>query len=336
MVSDSNAEAGTNELSFDGEAQLARAESRIRFWRSMSSLVLSVLSLCMLLTIIFNGLYRLAVARTLHWPSSLTPVSIDFHEGDPAMQAFTGDLNCQEDASADIECSLIRAFVQGDLRGISRQLGEVDVDSEFHFSTPRLKAALDEQLQDAAIRHDWATCSAAAMVALQVLDKEDSDPTDSAAEDNRLLLLASACQYALPALLNQKEYASLLQRISAGAHLEKAFISELEALPTENPLRPWGDYFSGLVFLRAKNFRAAEVQFVYCINHAQAGVLRELAKLGSARSIFWRQATRASEQGNSGVAERKLALTKLHDLEKNMDRISFRNDVQHYIEALSR
>lgn len=329
-------------LSFEGEARAARAQARSRYWRGVWGLALVVLATCLVLTVAFNALYRLAVARTLHWPSSLVPATVEFQEGDPLLQAFANRQGCSDDHiteswddHAELDCQLLTAMVSGDLAAASALLADVAGGPDTGLALPNLKAALDTQLQDAASRQDWATCSAAAWLALQVLDKEDSPPQASAADDNRLLLLAAACEQAGTALRAPEAHTQLLATIARGAHLEADFPATWATAPARTSMRAWGEYLSGLSRLRARDFDAADRHFVGCFEQGPPGALRELALLGMARSVFWRQTTLGFAQGAAASASAPAAVKKLRSLAQGITRASFRSDVEQYLAALA-
>ncbi len=329
-------------ISFDLEARLARRLDRRRFWHSIWWAGIALLVGGLFFTVIFNALYRLAVARTLHWPDSLpTPIAI-FQESDPLLSLFLHKEGCVSAANGDsmevsvgVECALLASAVQGDLAGINKLLVHVNNEFSAHSSLHDFKEALVHQMLDATDRRDWASCSAASWIALKLLDAEDSLPQETGRNGNQLLLLASACERPNDILRNEAPYVLLMQRIGKGTHLDLEFVAELQSRAVEDPLHAWGQYLSGLRALRIQDFNKANVLFDNSASLARNGTLHELALLASARSVFWSHKVLLRQQESGASSDSQETVTKLLQLGRSMQRVSFRNDVKHYLQELN-
>lgn len=318
---------------FDRGTAVARQAATSEFWKGICKVALWGLAVAVLLTGLFNGFYRLAVARTLHWPSSLVLPSMQFREADPIVQRLVDGRACTSFGRSDdwqnaydeeARCSgLWLPLALGDMqqvrRFIEKNRGGVD----------DLQSVLNLQMRSAAARADWATCTASSWMTLMFLEARDPSPTESGGEDNKSLLLATACEFSLWAFRAPDEHQELLLRLAEGAHLDEDFVGRLSANNHSDQLRAWGRYLLGLKELRQKNFAAAVTQFIDARKLA-VGTLRDLCTLSVARAIFWHQ--KLDKTGKA--ASRGNAVNQLKALESATQRKSFKTDIQYYQKEL--
>lgn len=332
--------AVTAELSYAAEAKAAQDQARKKFWRSLWIFVASLLVGAGILSVTANALYRLSIARILYWPTSLVTPGINFHESDPVLSAYVSRNACEPteyDYSSSSEdefgsCEIIESLARGEYSEAAKLVQEVD-SSNADQLLPSVKAVVAHQLTDSAARRDWATCAQAAWIALQMLEKQDTTPQSNWASDNRLLLQAGSCEFARNAYLSENEYSELARRVASGGHLEDDYIAQLVERP-EQQLRAWGHYFDGINKLRARETGPATESFRESLAANPAGLLRELALLGSARALFWRYKLSSFEaQQKVSQSEARAGLQSIAQL---IQRKSFRSDVEHYVREVGR
>lgn len=328
------------ELSYEAEAKAAQEQARKKFWRSLWIFVVTLLVLTGILSVTANALYRLSVARTLYWPSSLTTPGINFNESDPVLSAYVTRNACEsteDDYSSASEdefgsCEIIESLARGEYSEAAKQIQEADSSNAVQL-LPSVKAVVAHQLADSAARRDWATCAQAAWIALQILEKQDTTPQSNWASDNRLLLQAGSCEFARTAYLSEDEYSELARRVASGRHLDDDYIAQLVERP-EQQLRAWGHYFDGISKLRARESGPATESFRKSLAANPTGLLRELALLGSARTLFWRYKL-ASFEAQQKISQSE-ARAGLQGIAQLIQRKSFRSDVEHYVREVGR
>lgn len=330
------------DLDFETAAAAGLAQARRRYWRALVAFAAGFVLVTGVLAVTSNAFRRLSITRTAYWPASLSKPIMRFDESDPLARDYVYRGACEQSGDEAFEfgenstaaCEILASLARGEIPEALKLVRGLTAHDD-RYGLRLLNATLASQLVDSAKRRDWATCSFAAGVALQVLEKEDSAPQSISADDNRLLLLASGCEFAHYAFVAEDDYVELTSRIATGMHLDHEYIHRMLQRPM-GPMLSWGRYLDGIAKLRAREFLPAATSFRACFATTPSGMLRELSLLGIARALFWQH--RLAEHAPPEIAKRTAdnVRAELRAIGTAIRRTSFRNDVEYYVREVRR
>ncbi|MDR7296997.1 hypothetical protein J2X16_002344 [Pelomonas aquatica] len=339
MSETTNDAASPAALSFAEEQAAARALAARAYFGFVWRACLWVLVIGAAMALVLNSVYRLSVARTLYWPDSAPKPAMVFQEADPMMEAYVAARACLGSDSDSIDdlmldsdeseaCTLLLPWVVGDRQAVLRKLADADTPA---VAVAKVEQVMLEQLRDAALRRDWATCAHVSLMARAVIDRARHQPWEVSPDRNQLLLLSAACEEPAMVMKHEPAFKTLVDSIMAGGHLDEGIASGLRQVRT-NGVSAWGAYLQGLIALRAEHYADARKLFETAAVQG-SGQLRGLALLGQSRSVFWSYVG-LSTQARKSV--RATALATLAQLQERISQPSFQRDAKFYREEISR
>lgn len=217
------------------------------------------------------------------------------------------------------------------------QLGEAD-DETPHADRSALAKLTEKTVLPAAVilivKEDWVGASDLVNIAAIAVKALDTSPDESPylgfAVVNAVLFLDILFEDTEFAFRDPKDFGRLARGFLGYGIPEFDELVDLADQSSSPRIKKLGEYLRGIQLLREERFVEAKATLRVVEETTKSSKLKDLCRLGQARSIYWASRSSVTRTPKSISA----AKSELHDLQKRISTSSFQNDVEYYLNNL--